>query len=484
MSISRLKTLSKDILYYGVSNMLYSLMQLITMPVIIREMSMSEVASWNILLPTGVLLSAIVTFGMDSALVRFVLDEEESKKKIIYSTGLYFVMGFALFVSLCLGIFSQQTAKIINLSEDSISSYVVLLCWLPGTILAQYSQNWLKYTFQRSRFIQVLALQSAFYLISILYLKLSHQIDLHAVMLASVGSVWISALCGLFFTQKMIKLTVDTSLLSRLLRYGCPFMILAFGFNMLFSFDKYILSGSMNKEDFAVYSQAFRIAAVFSMIVSSFNFAFGPFSLSLLHKEDAPDSFAYLRTTYLLFMTLAGLAFTAVSKMLISLLAGRNYLEGHKYIPFFVGGYILYGLYSFAQLGIIHSKKSYLGLYVLLCGMAIMIGLDLLLIPYIHGYGTALGFVFGNLTMVVIANYVSGKYYMIHTNKLKDILLLGSCLIAGVGMPVFVDIHNIYIDGLLKLLVSSLVVIAVLLSAPFETERSLFRQALSKLNRS
>ena len=55
-------------------------MQLICMPIIISDMSMNEVANWNILLPAGMLLPSMGTFGMDSAIPRFIVDKEELEK--------------------------------------------------------------------------------------------------------------------------------------------------------------------------------------------------------------------------------------------------------------------------------------------------------------------------------------------------------------------------------------------------------------------
>ena len=50
----------KDILYYGVGNMLYSLVQFISMPLVVKNMDKVQVANWNILLPTGILLAAVL----------------------------------------------------------------------------------------------------------------------------------------------------------------------------------------------------------------------------------------------------------------------------------------------------------------------------------------------------------------------------------------------------------------------------------------
>jgi len=147
MSIEKIRFLSRDVLYYGAGNSLYTVVQFICMPIIIRGMSMGEVAGWNLLLPTGALLSAFVTFGMDSSIVRFVIDKEGPGKKVIFSTGFYFVMAMAFLVSLFFWALSARVMHLINFSATHAASYLILLCWLPGVILCQFLQNWFKYTF-------------------------------------------------------------------------------------------------------------------------------------------------------------------------------------------------------------------------------------------------------------------------------------------------------------------------------------------------
>lgn len=480
MAIDRIRSLSKDLLWYGLSNMLYSLVQLLSMPLVVRSMSMGEVADWNILLPTGVLLSAVVTCGMDSSIVRFVVDRDESERKVIYSTGLLFVMGLTCLLGFSLWLFAPSFIGLIKLSAGHTASFFVLLCWLPGVILSQFCQNWLKYSFQRTRFIRVMAIQSFIYVTLILIFRLTGRLNLFNVMCASVASVWTASALGLFFSRGLIGWSFDKALLGRMLRYGFPFMILAFGFNLIFSVDKYLLAGKVSPAEFAVYSQAFRVAAIFSMIVSTFNFAFGPFSLSVLNKDDAPDTFGYLRSMYLGVMCLTGLLFISFDKVFLLQLAGPNYLEGSRYLPLFVFGYILYGLYSFAQLGMIHSKQSHLSLYVLFFSLAGMVGFNLLTIPALKGYGTAWGFALGNLIMVLFAGWMSRKFFRINANNFKDALLFTFCLACALANPLLFPADNLYLAGSLKALVY-LGLFGLLFGLPlFKPERTVLRQALSR----
>lgn len=461
--------------------MLYSLVQIFTMPMVLADMSMRDVANWNILLPIGVLLSTITTLGMDSAIVRFVVGQEEERRKSIYSTGVIFVICVACLLCMALWFFSSQLLYIIKLPPDIIKSTHILLCGIPGIILSQFSQQWLKYSFQRLKFISIVSLQSATYLSAITFFKLTHQIDLINVMTASLASIWLSAFFGLYYSRGMLSLNIDLNVLIKMLLYGAPMMILGFGYNLIFSIDKFLLVSNVSEGDFAIYSQAFRIAAIFSMVVSSFNFAFGPFSLALMHKDNATDTLASLRTVYLLVTCFIGLIFISFDKVILEIFAGVKYIHGHVFVPLFVFGYILYGLYSFAQIGLIFSKKSGPGLYALAISLITTITLDLLLIPNIREYGAAIGFLVGNFIMVFLSYHVAGRFYSVKSNTWKDSLLFLACLALGSASWLSIDVSSFFAEAIWKAALCTMLFGLSLCTPPFKVERVMFRNLWNKL---
>jgi O-antigen/teichoic acid export membrane protein len=421
------------------------------MPLVVKNIDKVQVADWNILLPTGLLLAAVVTFGMDSATVRYLKDAEDEKQKaVIFSTGFFFEAFLALLLAGCLVLASGQVGAVLNLSENQTSSWIVLMGWLPGIIMAQYFQNWFKYTFRRSLFVKLIAIQAGVYLGGIIFLKATNRLSLVNVMLVMLASQWLTALAGFLTCRRLFTFQVNKKLLKQLLIYGLPFMIFAFGFNFILSLDRYVLAGRISKEDFAVYTQTVRIAAIITMIVSSFNFAFGPFSLSLLGKPDAEKTFSRFHSYYLIIMSFLGLSFLAFGKVIINIFAGPDYIGGYNFLLFFVSGYILYGLYSFAQLGIIYSKKSYLGIYVLMAGAAACGITDLLLVKKYGGYGTATGFLVANLVMVLLGNFYSAKHLHVKYNLAKDIFLMLLFVITGYGFMKVSFSDNIVVDGMAK----------------------------------
>jgi len=148
------------------------------------------------------------------------------------------------------------------------------------------------------------------------------------------------------------------------------------------------------------------------------------------------------------------------------MLAGNDYIEGHKYMLMFVLGYTFFGMYAFAQAGIIHSKKSYIGLYALAAGLATVFIVDILTVQRYGGYGTSVGFATANIVMVIFAAIFSTKYVPISYSLFKDVLLLLILIGGGVLFSTSAFSENLIIDGVIKLagvfIIGGLVLFALL----------------------
>ena len=134
-----MRKLGKDIIIYGTTNTLYAIVQLVTMPLVVKGMSMEEIAYWNILLPTGVLLSSITTFGMDSSVVRHLADADtEAERKRIFSSGFNIILILSLIAGGLLYLFTSGALNQLHLPAHQASSYWLMLVWFIGLVLNQY----------------------------------------------------------------------------------------------------------------------------------------------------------------------------------------------------------------------------------------------------------------------------------------------------------------------------------------------------------
>lgn len=465
MSIDRL---SKDIILYGVGNTLYSIVQFITMPIIVKHFSKPEVANLNILITTSVLITSFVNFGLDSALVRYVKDyDDQYKIRSLFSTAIFFLLGS---VFCCVGLiifFKNSFYSLIKFSADENSTFYLFLLWLPLIILSQFFQNWLKYTFKRLLFISNVLLQSSIYLLAILFLFFSKTLILDNVIISLVLGQLFSLIFGIFFSRNMLIWSLNISFLKRMLHYGIPIMIFSVGFSFIISADKYFLLSYVAKEEFAVYSQMFRISAIISMIVSAFNYAFGPYLLELMGKPDSETQLFRVQNLFIFIMWFFGMLFLASGKWLIMLFGNTSYLPGEQFLLFFTLANIFYGLYSFAQSGIIFSKKTYYNIYAISWGLFAMALVNIFFIKWIGAYATASALMVGILVMDIAAYLYSNKYFLLRHNFRAYVLLGISFIVFSVFFVNVLLFNNYLLDAICK---SLLVIIITPVLYYFVTE--------------
>jgi O-antigen/teichoic acid export membrane protein len=157
-------------------------------------------------------------------------------------------------------------------------------------------------------------------------------------------------------------------------------------------------------------------------------------------------------------MLSCGLVISASGKLLVVLFGGRNYEGAEKMIPILTLANIIYGLYSFASIGISYSKKSYLSLVALAISVTLIFSLNILLVKYFFQYAVAVALIAGNLLLVILGYYFSKKYYKIPFQFAANFwfILLVACII--VLLPHLEFVSNIYLDAALKIAGGMLVI--------------------------
>ncbi|MBL7874124.1 MAG: oligosaccharide flippase family protein [Cyclobacteriaceae bacterium] len=447
----RLKFLIKDTALYGVANAISKFIIFLTLPIIVNVISPIDFGVWNLLTIVGVIISAIVIFGMDSAVIRYYYDDSgfEYHRKV-FSHGLVVQICIILIFLSIAFVSSDFFLKTIKLNEQSIFSLQLIFVWIPANVLTQYSQNWFKWTFQRVKFL-IMSIGLA--VLNLLFLILCthyYYLDLEMILLANAISYWLFVVIGLFWCRKYIQFRIDKVLLNKLLIFGFPMMLVMLVGNLTSSLDRLFLARFLTGEQLGIFSFSQKLGVIMTVVVMAFQTAFGPFSFSIWEKPDAKDIFAKFQTYYIMATGVIAIGICAFIKPLIMILGNELYLKSSQYLFLFAEAIIIYGLYSFASLGISYSKKMTQNLIALCVGLLVNFVCNYLLVPVIFEYGALIGFLLGNVTLVITAYLFSRKSYPVKYFYLKDaihlIFLFGVLAITNISM-----LDSIYWDAFLKL---------------------------------
>jgi len=447
----RLKFLLKDTVLYGVANAISKFIIFLTLPIIVNVISPADFGIWNLLTIVGVLVSAIVIFGMDSAVIRYYYDDSgfEYHRKV-FSQGLLVQTGFILIFLILAFASTDLILKSITLNQQNALSLQLIFVWIPANVLTQYCQNWFKWTFQRVKFLIMSIGLAVLNLLFLFFCIHYYNLDLKMILLANAISYWLFVIVGLFWCRKYIRIKIEKVLLKKLLFFGFPMMLVMLVSNLSSSLDRLFLARFLTGDQLGIFSFSQKLGVIMTVVVTAFQTAFGPFSYSIWEKPDAKDTFAKFQSYYIMTTGVIAIGICSSIKPLIMILGTELYLESSKYLFIFVQAIIVYGLYSFASLGISYSKRMIQNLIALCVGLVVNFACNYLLVPVLFEYGALFGFLLGNVTLVIVAYLFSQKSYSVKYFYLKDAILLiflfGLLLISNISM-----LNNIYWDALLKL---------------------------------
>lgn len=447
----RLTFLLKDTALYGIANAISKVIIFLTLPIIVNVISPADFGVWNLLTIVGVVVSAILIFGMDSAVIRYYYDSSsfEHHRKV-FSHGLAVQITLSL-LFLSIAFFSEELfLSSIQLDAKHALLLQLIFIWIPANVLTQYCQNWFKWTFQRAKF---LTLSIGLAIVNLLFLFLCtryYYLDLKLILLANTVSYWLFAFTGLIWCKKYIQFGISMEFLTKLLIFGLPMMLVMLVGNLTSSLDRLFLARFLTEDQLGIFSFGQKLGVIMTVVVMAFQTAFGPFSYSIWEKPDAKNTFVKFQSYYIVATGIIAIGICSCIKPLIMILGNESYLKSAQYLFLFAEAIIIYGLYSFASLGISYSKKMNQNLIALCLGLGVNFICNYFLIPVFFEYGALVGFLAGNVVLVTTAYLFSNQSYPVKYFYFKDILNL----LAIFGMLAFTTISladNIYWDAFLKL---------------------------------
>jgi len=451
----------KDTAIYGIAGGLSKFLALLTLPIIVKNISTADFGIWNLLTLIGSIISSVLIFGMDSSVVRYYYDSESLEhKKNVFSQGLF----FQLILFLCFAVFGffipELFLSFVNVDNSYSNDLLLVFLWIPANILTQYFQNWFKWTFQRIQFLLLSAGLAVLNLSILYYGYRTNFLNLKTVLLINTISCWIFALLGLWWCRNYLRFRIDKILMKKLAIFGFPMMLVMLVGMLSSSLDRLFLAQNLSPENLGIYSLSQKLSIIMLVVVAAFQIAFGPFLFSNWDRPEAKKTIARFQSYYIIVIGIIAIIICSFGKNLVLIIGSEEYLGAEKVLPYLIFGVVLYGLYSFASIGIFYAKKMFINLLALSCGFSINLILNLILSPYFLEYGVAFGFVFGNLVLIAAAYIFSKQYYPVNFSFVKDTLALIFLffILSFINISI---VENIWEDAIIKAFLCLLIFIPI-----------------------
>lgn len=425
--MSKLGSLFKDTVIYGLSSIVGRFLNYLLVPLYTTKMSVESGeygVVTNMYAWTAVILMILV-FGMETTFFRFA-DKTSGNVQKVFSMCMQ-VVGLLCILFLT-GIFCgiDSLAGLLGYAEHpefiTMMAIVVALDALQSIPFGLLRFQGRPIKFASLKMLNILtniALNLfVFLLLPLLYKQYPDVVGkVYSPDNLSYYVFLINLLCTSFITLffipelKMYRPTGDIALLKKMLAYSWPLLLLGIAGILNLNADKILypqlVPGQQGKMELSIYGAAVKIAAIMAMLMQAFRYAYEPF---VFGNRDKSDSKALYAKAMKFFIIIALMAFLCVVFYmdLIKHIINPDYWSGLKVVPYIMAAEIFMGIYFNLSFWYKLNDETYWGAIFSFTGCALLFAINILFVPE-FGYMACAWASFSAYFVSMLFSYFVGK---------------------------------------------------------------------------
>lgn len=437
--MGNLSSLAKDTAVYGLSSIVGRFLNWCLVPLYVYIFPTEEYGIVSYLYSFTAVALIILNYGMETGFFRFA--SRSDKPESVYTTALISVASTSLVFILLLTLLIHPVSSALLLARHpeyvwmlGVTVAIDAFSNLPFAYLRFRNRAW---TFAGIKFLNIglnIGLNLFFLLgcpaivkhapglISWFYEPLGgNGFGIGWIFLANLISTLVILLC-LTPWIPLRRLSFNAGLLRRMLGYSWPLLILGvagiMSQNMGQMIIPYLFRGAEEaaRSMVGIYGANIKIAIVMVMFTQAFRYAYEPFIFSQARKSGEDNRQAYADATryfviFGLFIFLAVMYYLPIIKHFES----PAYWSGLRVVPLMMIAELFAGVYFNLSVWYKLTDRTRWGMYFSLICFALMLGLNLWLVPAIgipYGYvGSAWAALISYFTVMVLSWAVGRKYY-------------------------------------------------------------------------
>ncbi|NPV55329.1 MAG: polysaccharide biosynthesis protein [Anaerolineae bacterium] len=450
-----------DILIYGVGGSFSQFIGFIYTMVVTRVLSSSEFGSVDVINATTGYFSALISLNLISGLMRHyfeVPDDDPVERRKLVSSLIWFIVLFGGLVVLVGALFSQRISLSLFKSDVYASTITLALASLPFISLKNVFSSVLQMKRKPAQYLTINILYAILnVLLVVLFVEpLGFRID--GIFLAQLVTAVVMMLFGAWQCREVIGLTFSRMWFTRLAAYSLPKVpgtLFQWGMS---SINRLLLTQYTTATQIGYYSIATKPVRMMELANTSFGLAWTPVFMKNINSETFQTKLNRGLRYYMFAVLLLGAAITAFAREIIHILAPPEYQAAVVLVGLFGFKQAISGVYHFTSFGVIQTKKTIYDSVSFGVGVAVTVGVSLLLMPRYGIYGAAIADLCGQVVKTILHSYIAYRLKPIRWTLTPLLLALGGFIALWLG-TVWVQLPNAWLDLLLR--VGMLVLYAV-----------------------
>ncbi|RJE83624.1 polysaccharide biosynthesis protein [Paenibacillus sp. 1011MAR3C5] len=453
--------LLKKFLSYSYGGFLGAIIGFITTMITTRILSPEEFGKASMFTLVSSICMITIIFGTDQAFVRFFYEENEKKRGALLFNCLKIaaVISVPFFI---IFILYREPVSILLFGEYSFVVIVLLLVGVLLQVLNRFALLVVRMQQKGKLYSTFEVLNRIFILVGVISFYALYGSSYTVLVFATVISYGILIIFQFigqknFWSLKNLKIEGTKHSKKEIIKYSYPLLMTMLLTWLFEGMDKIALRQWSDFQEIGLYSAAFKIIALLTILKGVFSTFWVPVAYETYEKNPQNKSFFSRVSIIVSFLMLALAILVIMSKDLIILLLGNEYVEAGLMLSFLVFIPVMYTISETTVLGINFSKKVKwhvgIALVVCLCNIA---G-NYLLVPEYGGVGASISTGISYILFFTLRTFISLKYFKVNYELKK---IYSSVLIVALyaGYVLFeLRLLNQIIAGMISLFIITLI---------------------------
>ncbi len=435
------KYLFKNIGFLTLSNFATRLLSFFLVPLYTNVLSTSEYGIYDLLNNTVGILVPVLSLNIMESVLRFSLENEDSRSKIFLIGLKYFLTGTEIVL------FFLLLNRLIQVFPvfDQYAFYFLLMF-----ISQVLSGNLTAYARGAER-IADLSVSSVIASVTMIFLNIFFllvlRIGIHGYFLANImGSIFQCIYLIIKIRPKFYRYRdTDKNLEKAMLHYSIPLIFNSIAFWVNSASDRYVVTWFCGLDANGIYSVASKIPSILNVFQVIFTQAWTLSAVKDFDPDDKNGFFSNTYRAYQAFITIGCSAIILFNRILARFLYANEFYSAWRYVPWLtiaivfssITGYIG-GIFSAVKESAAFAKS-------MLIGAGINLVLNIVFTPFIGPLAAAIATAISNYIVLIIRIYQVKRYIRLTFSPARDnfsYVLLG---VQGILFLVFTDTILLYV---------------------------------------
>lgn len=429
--MSRYGKLGKNFGLLTIGSFASKLLSFFLTPFYTSILTTEEYGTADLLTVTINLLFPVLTLVISESIMRFCLDNQNDKKQI-------FSIGFYITAVGCILMMVLSPVVLLTQLADFYWLFVLLFVVQSFyTTLSQYIRGQERIMEYAVGGLIHSAVVIALNLLFLLVFRMGVTGYILAMILGYLSTIVYYSVIDQVWKSFLPVSKINKAVMSAMLVYSCPMILNSVSWWISDSSDKYVLSYYCGLAENGIYSIAYRIPSLLSVVTGLFISAWQISAVEDFDSEENRLFFSDVGNKYFALNIIISGWLIAFTRILAAFLFRQDYFEAWRMTPVLIIAFIFSTLSSFYGTIYTSAKQTKMLFYSTIVAAGTNIGLNFLLVPQYGGMGAAIATLISYIVIWGVRVIDSRKIMRLNLNWSKNLLSFLILLLQSIALNIY-----------------------------------------------